>query len=112
MTTAPNSLTALATNTTLDPSDPDYEWVDRGLVISSPATGLDPKSLGVPEVFCLRRQNDYAAALHGFSTGDPEGITRWLLFHCEALEAGSREARARSLTRRRALDRARRRAGR
>jgi len=41
-----NSLTALATNTTLDPSDPDYEWVDQGLVVSSPATGLDPTNPG------------------------------------------------------------------
>ncbi|MEW9870956.1 glycoside hydrolase family 43 protein [Arthrobacter sp. HS15c] len=41
-----NSLTALATNTTLDPSDPDYEWVDQGLVASSPATGLDPNNPG------------------------------------------------------------------
>ncbi len=39
-----NSLTALATNTTLDPNDPDYEWVDQGMVISSPATGLDPNN--------------------------------------------------------------------
>ncbi|WP_435738648.1 glycoside hydrolase family 43 protein [Cellulosimicrobium sp. PMB13] len=30
------SLTALATNTTLDPDDPEYEWVDQGLVIESP----------------------------------------------------------------------------
>lgn len=35
-----NSITGLATNTTLDPADPDYEWVDQGLVISSPVTGL------------------------------------------------------------------------
>lgn len=41
-----NSLTALATNTTLDPADPDYEWVDQGLVVSSPATGLDPNNPG------------------------------------------------------------------
>jgi arabinan endo-1,5-alpha-L-arabinosidase len=41
-----NSLTALATNTTLDPSDPDYEWVDQGLVVSSPASGLDPNNPG------------------------------------------------------------------
>ncbi|MFD1151154.1 Fic family protein, partial [Saccharothrix hoggarensis] len=61
--------------------------------LASIATGLDPKSLGVPEVMCLRRQNDYASALHGFSTGDAEGVTRWLLFWCEALEAGAREAR-------------------
>jgi len=31
-----NSVTALATNSTLDPEDPDYEWVDQGPVISSP----------------------------------------------------------------------------
>ncbi|WP_125777884.1 glycoside hydrolase family 43 protein [Antribacter gilvus] len=31
-----NSVTALATNTTLDPEDPDYEWVDQGPVITSP----------------------------------------------------------------------------
>lgn len=30
------SLTALATNTTLDPDDPDYAWVDQGLVVESP----------------------------------------------------------------------------
>jgi arabinan endo-1,5-alpha-L-arabinosidase len=34
------SVTALATNTTLDPDDPDYRWVDRGLVVASPVTGL------------------------------------------------------------------------
>ena len=40
------SLTALATNTTLDPDDPDYEWVDQGVVVESPATGLDPSNPG------------------------------------------------------------------
>ncbi|MDI6944293.1 glycoside hydrolase family 43 protein [Microbacterium barkeri] len=30
------SVTALATNTTLDPDDPDYAWVDQGPVIASP----------------------------------------------------------------------------
>jgi arabinan endo-1,5-alpha-L-arabinosidase len=40
------SLTALATNTTLDPDDPDYQWVDQGMVVSSPATGLDPNNPG------------------------------------------------------------------
>ncbi|WP_100444470.1 family 43 glycosylhydrolase [Glycomyces xiaoerkulensis] len=29
------SLIGLATNTTLDPADPDYEWVDRGMVFES-----------------------------------------------------------------------------
>lgn len=30
-----NSAIGLATNTTLDPSDPDYEWVDQGEVVRS-----------------------------------------------------------------------------
>jgi arabinan endo-1,5-alpha-L-arabinosidase len=30
-----NSVIGLATNTTLDPSDPDYEWVDEGEVVRS-----------------------------------------------------------------------------
>jgi arabinan endo-1,5-alpha-L-arabinosidase len=38
-----NSVTALATNTTLDPDDPDYEWVDQGPVITSPAPIEDGK---------------------------------------------------------------------
>jgi len=38
-----NSLTALATNTTLDPGEPDYEWVDQGPVITSPAPIEDGK---------------------------------------------------------------------
>ncbi|WP_104116613.1 glycoside hydrolase family 43 protein [Arthrobacter sp. B1805] len=41
-----NSLTALATNTTLNPDDPDYRWVDQGLVVDSPVTGLDPNNPG------------------------------------------------------------------
>ncbi|RKT52123.1 hypothetical protein C8E97_0623 [Saccharothrix australiensis] len=61
--------------------------------LASIATGLDPKSLGVPEVWCLRRRDDYAAALHGFSTGEPDGVARWVVFWCQALEAGAREAR-------------------
>lgn len=40
------SLIALATNTTLDPDDPAYEWVDRGVVIESgdgdPYNAIDP----------------------------------------------------------------------
>ena len=30
-----NSAIGLATNTTLDPNDPDYKWIDRGLVVRS-----------------------------------------------------------------------------
>ena len=38
------SVTALATNTTLDPDDPDYEWVDQGPVIESPQPIEDGKT--------------------------------------------------------------------
>lgn len=34
------SITALATSPTLDPTDPDYGWVDQGLVVASPVSGL------------------------------------------------------------------------
>ena len=60
--------------------------------LTSIATGLDPKGLGVPEVHCLRRQNEYDAALVAFTSGEPEGVGRWILFCCAALEAGAREA--------------------
>jgi hypothetical protein len=60
--------------------------------LTSIATGLDPKSLGVPEVSCLRRQHEYEAAAHAFASGDPEGVGRWILFCCTALAAGAREA--------------------
>ena len=40
------SLIALATNTTLDPDDPEFEWVDRGAVLESTAAddfnAIDP----------------------------------------------------------------------
>ena len=41
-----NSIIALATNTTLDPADPNYEWVDQGQVVRSTAksdfNAIDP----------------------------------------------------------------------
>jgi arabinan endo-1,5-alpha-L-arabinosidase len=50
------SIIALATNTTLDPQDPNYKWVDRGLVAQSQTTNdfnaIDPAIIedraGVP----------------------------------------------------------------
>jgi len=42
------SVTALATNTTLDPTDPDYRWVDRGPVVTSPVT--DAVDITLPEI--------------------------------------------------------------
>jgi hypothetical protein len=57
------------------------------------ATGTDPKSLTVPEVACLRRVAQYREAAEAFATGEPEGVRTWLLFSCDAMEKGAREAR-------------------
>lgn len=56
------------------------------------ATGLDPKGLAVPEVACFRRLRAYREAAAGFAGGTPDGVRSWLLFACEAIEAGAREA--------------------
>jgi len=56
------------------------------------ASGLDPHGLGVPEVFWLRRADEYRAAAEGFATGQQDGVRDWLLMCCRALEDGAREA--------------------
>lgn len=43
------SVIALATNTTLDPADPAYEWVDRGQVISSKGERFNAIDPGIVE---------------------------------------------------------------
>ncbi|WP_067820479.1 oxidoreductase [Nocardia inohanensis] len=58
------------------------------------STGLDPHSLGVPEVFYLRRHQPYLDAAASFGMGTPEGVGGWVLFTCGALEDGAREARS------------------
>ncbi|WP_147124115.1 oxidoreductase, partial [Nocardia neocaledoniensis] len=56
------------------------------------SSGLDPRSLGVPEVFWLRRRQAYLDAAAGFGMGTPEGVGGWVLFCTAALEDGAREA--------------------
>lgn len=56
------------------------------------STGLDPKGLSVPEVACFRRGRRYREAIEGFASGKPDGVRDWLLFSCEMIEAGAREA--------------------
>lgn len=56
------------------------------------ASGLDPHGLGVPEVFWLRRENDYREAAAGFAGGSAGGVAGWLTMCCRALEDGAREA--------------------
>lgn len=57
------------------------------------ATGVDPKSLTIPEVAYLRRVARYRDAAEGFASGGPDGVRDWLLFCCDAMEKGAREAR-------------------
>ncbi|QWF81394.1 oxidoreductase [Amycolatopsis sp. CA-230715] len=61
--------------------------------LSMVATGLDPKALTVPEVACFRRVKQYLGAAEGFASGEPDGVRAWLLFWCDALERGAKEAR-------------------
>ena len=56
------------------------------------ASGLDPHGLGVPEVYWLRRADEYRNAAAGFGTGTAEAVGAWLLLCCRALEDGAREA--------------------
>ncbi len=58
------------------------------------STGLDPHSLGVPEVTWLRRIDEYRSAAVAFGTGTGTGVREWLLLQCAALEAGAVEARS------------------
>nr|WP_221333140.1 oxidoreductase [Nocardia transvalensis] len=58
------------------------------------ASGLDPHSLGVPEVFWLRRRQAYLDAADGFGGGTADGVGGWVILCCGALEDGAREARS------------------
>lgn len=56
------------------------------------ASGLDPHGLGVPEVYWMRRPDEYREAATAFAAGRPEGVGSWLTMCCRALEDGAREA--------------------
>ncbi|WP_216898551.1 oxidoreductase [Nocardia alni] len=58
------------------------------------SSGLDPHSLGVPEVFWLRRRQAYLEAAEAFGSGTVEGVGGWVVLCCGALEDGAREARS------------------
>ena len=63
--------------------------VSRLVTVSS---GLDPHGLGVPEVYWLRRPDEYRAAAAGFAGGTAEGVGQFVVMCCLALEDGAREA--------------------
>lgn len=56
------------------------------------STGLDPHNLGVPEVKWMSRPQQYRDAADGFASGTTEGVGAWVVYCCEAFEAGAREA--------------------
>ncbi|GLZ40970.1 oxidoreductase [Actinokineospora sp. NBRC 105648] len=62
--------------------------------LTSISTGLDPKGLAVPEVSFMRRKDSYRAAAEAFASGEPDGVGAWIIFCCEAVEAGAREAKS------------------
>jgi hypothetical protein len=56
--------------------------------------GVDPKSVGVPEVGYLERAGEHRSALDGYRTGAPDGVARWLTHCAAAVELGAQEGLA------------------
>ncbi|KAA0104122.1 oxidoreductase [Mycolicibacterium sp. P1-5] len=78
---------------TLAPFGPGDGVVARAVSrLVTMATGLDPHGLGVPEVYWMRRAEEYQARAQAFATGEPAAVGAWLLMSCQALEDGAREA--------------------
>ncbi|KAB3522638.1 oxidoreductase [Corynebacterium sp. zg254] len=58
------------------------------------STGLDPRGLGVPEVWWNRHRDEYEAKAKGFASGTAEGVAEWIVFHAEGLAEGTLEAKS------------------
>jgi hypothetical protein len=58
------------------------------------ARGVDPDGLTVPEagLFAAGRPA-YSEALRAYSSGDPDGLARWLVLHAETVRVGAEESR-------------------
>lgn len=56
--------------------------------------GVDPKSVSVPEVGHLEREDDYRAALIAYSTGEASGVGHWLRHCATAVQLGAQEGLA------------------
>jgi hypothetical protein len=52
-------------------------------------SGVDPKSLVVPEAGHLALRPAYESNLRGYATGDQAGVRSWLLYCAEAYAAGA-----------------------
>ncbi|WP_238421699.1 oxidoreductase [Gordonia sp. 'Campus'] len=69
--------------------------VARGVArLVGASTGLDPHCLGVPEVTWFKRVVEYRELATGFATGSASGLRDWIVFCCDALEAGAAEAKS------------------
>jgi hypothetical protein len=57
--------------------------------------GLDPKAVSAPEVgFAEFGREEYARALAGYASGQPDGVAGWLVHCCRATEHGALEGLA------------------
>ncbi|MEL4161662.1 oxidoreductase [Corynebacterium bovis] len=56
--------------------------------------GLDPRGLGVPEVWWNRHRDEYAENAEGFASGTVEGVGEWIIFHARGLSEGTLEAKS------------------
>jgi len=57
--------------------------------------GLDPKAVSAPEVgFAELGREEYARALAGYASGQPDGVAGWLVHCCRATEHGALEGLA------------------
>lgn len=66
------------------------------------AKGVDPDGWSVPEAgLRMLGRPAYVSGLRGYASGEPDGVTGWLILHSQAVAAGARAAASWSMTCRR-----------
>lgn len=96
-TQAPALVTAALVHAELAVTQP-FSW-GSGLVARAMTrvvlrgTGVDPDGWVVPEAgLRMLGRPKYVAALRGYASGEPQGVSRWIVVHAEAVAAGARAA--------------------
>ncbi len=57
------------------------------------AKGVDPDGWSIPEAgLRMLGRPKYVAALRGYASGEPDGVTGWMVLHAQAVAAGARAA--------------------
>lgn len=56
--------------------------------------GLEPTGTAVPDLYVVRAPGAYAEAAAAYASGEPQGVTAWVLWQAEALLMGIEEARS------------------